>query len=98
MDAATLDALGVAGAVPCRDPECAGVAEPEQDGQTGFLACTECGHEFGYYKIETTPVPVDAQGSCAIGVPESIRRAFPGPKSVSAPVSLGLSIPVRSSL
>lgn len=101
MDNATLDALDIGAQVVCKNPECKGIAEPEQDGDHGYWACTTCGFEFGYHKIETTQLAVDAAGSCAIGVPESIRRAFSGPKDEPErpqPVALGLTIPVRSSL
>lgn len=60
-------------AVACRDPECPGVAEPEQDGDTYFHACVECGYEFNFRIIRTTTVA--GTDTCAIGVPESVRRS-----------------------
>jgi hypothetical protein len=64
-----------ADAQPCFDPECSGLAEPEIDGTHRYLECQECGSTFGYVKIQN-PVVVD---SCAMGVPEDIRRAASAP-------------------
>lgn len=66
-------------AVPCADPECLtdtgdrNLAEPEQDGDHTYYACTACGYSFGYQRLET--VAVNAEGACAVGVPEPLRRA-----------------------
>jgi len=65
-----------AGPQPCGDPECSGVAEPEQDGDCAYWACPECGYEFGYQLLGTGS---KEDGSCQIGVPESIRRAASAP-------------------
>lgn len=60
-------------AVPCRDPECAGSAEPDGDAELRFYACDTCGFEFGYSRPET--VAVSASGNCSVGIPEEIRLA-----------------------
>jgi hypothetical protein len=62
--------------VPCKDPDCPGRGEPETDGDVRYYTCLACGFEFGYSKM---PQPADS-GVCAIGVPEQVRRAFPGPR------------------
>jgi hypothetical protein len=58
--------------VPCMDPECRypqPSAEPEADGPLRYYACP-CGFEFGY------SAAAPEAGSCALGVPESVRRAL----------------------
>jgi rubredoxin len=61
--------------VPCRDPECAGLAEPDQDGEHIMYECQSCGYIFGYERLPS-PTGVDSSGgTCAIGVPEELRRA-----------------------
>ncbi len=69
-------------AVPCYDPDCTGVAEPEQDGGHRYHACTSCGYSFNYESV-----PTEA-GSCELGVPEAVRRAA----SVAPPTPLLLQI------
>ena len=65
---------------PCRNPDCTdehghhGIAEPEQDGDVRYHECTTCGYAFGYERIETLSVQVKSEGSCAVGVPEDLRR------------------------
>ena len=86
----------VAGTAPCPDTECGGTGEPEQDGDHAYLACTTCGFEFGYRKIEAQQLAVGPDGACAIGVPVALRRAVSEASERPKPVSLGLSIPVRS--
>jgi hypothetical protein len=56
---------------PCtRGPEeCVGIAEPEEDGDTRYWECQDCGHIFGY---EAAGEP--AQDSCQLGVPEAVRH------------------------
>lgn len=62
-------------AQPCFDPECGGLAEPEIDGTVRYLECQECGSTFGFVKVQN-PVKVE---SCALGVPEDVRRAASAP-------------------
>ncbi len=58
---------------PCGDPECDGTASWEQDGDhCTYWACEECGYEFDYQQI------VPQEGTCQVGIPESIRRAVGG--------------------
>jgi hypothetical protein len=61
--------------IPCRDPECAGQAEEEVDGDVRYRVCQACGFEFAYERIEVG----GEQGVCQIGVPEDLRRAASGP-------------------
>jgi hypothetical protein len=62
---------------PCYDPECAGTAEPEQDGDHRYWACAACGFAFGYEKVAQTATV------CSAGVPQS-------PAAEIEPVSLGM--------
>jgi hypothetical protein len=62
------------GLAPCRDPECAGVAEVEVDGDHRYFECMECGFCFGYERIS-----VSTDETCAIGVPEDLRRSASAP-------------------
>lgn len=59
------------GEMPCRDPECGGLAEVEIDGDHRYFECQECGFAFGYERIG---ISVQAD-NCAVGVPETLRRA-----------------------
>jgi len=65
-------------AAPCADPECLdsngrrSLAEPEADGNHRYFACPECGFTFGWQRAQ--PVAVNSEGSCAVGVPEALRR------------------------
>lgn len=86
--------VDIDGLIACADPECTGMAEPEVDGDHKYFACLACGFEFGYQKADTNLIP-SSEGTCAIGVPESIRAAFSPPQE-KKPVSLGLTIPLRS--
>lgn len=61
--------------VPCRDSECEGIAEPEQDGDHLYYHCPVCEYDFGYERVPQPALTSDAGGTCAIGVPESIRAA-----------------------
>lgn len=75
--------------VPCGDPECTGMAEPEADGELRYYACTTCGFESGY---EMTRQP---EGTCQLGVPEDVRRLAsvpPAQQSAGQPVFFGTSI------
>lgn len=56
---------------PCMDEDCEGIAEPEQDGDIRYWACTRCGTEFGYQRV-SQPQP----GACQLGLPEETRRAL----------------------
>lgn len=64
--------------VACRDPECAdaagnpSAAEPEQDGEHRYYACTTCGFAFGFERAQA--VAVNSAGTCAVGIPEDLRR------------------------
>jgi hypothetical protein len=69
--------------VKCRDPECAGQAEPEQDGDDlRYYACTTCGFEFGHVRVR------QQSGTCQLGVPETVRARFSQPAGQAAPVLL----------
>jgi hypothetical protein len=63
--------------VPCADPQCRGRAEPEEDGDHTYFECLECSYAFGFTRTETVLAYRD--GSCAVGVPEDIRRAASQP-------------------
>lgn len=45
------------------------LVEPELDGDLQYYECEECGHTWGWKKIEATD-----PGSCSLGVPEDVRR------------------------
>lgn len=66
--------------VPC--PGCGSAAEPEQDGQVTYYACTECGQEFGH-QVRAPDGPL-----CAAGLPIQAAEERPA-------VFLGATIPVR---
>lgn len=84
---------------PC--PLCGVMAEPEADGELRYWVCEneECEapyYEWGYEKIEEG---VRLEGNCAIGIPESVRRAASAPmegaiakERQAQPVELGLTI------
>lgn len=55
--------------VACGDPDCDGLAEPEQDGDVTYHACRDCGYEFNYQRLAPN------QSTCAAGLPEALRRA-----------------------
>lgn len=63
--------------VPCADPACGGRAEPEQDGDHLYYDCTQCGYTFGFTRTDTTLAHRD--NTCAVGIPEDIRRAASEP-------------------
>jgi hypothetical protein len=70
------------GSVAC--PYCGGKAEPEQDSDVIFFACTACGGEFGYRRaVQSAPV-------CAAGLPIA-----DGPAQPPQPVFLGTTIKRR---
>ncbi len=75
--------------VRCGDPECPEPqpsAQPEADGDLRYYAC-ECGYEFGHQ------MAAQDEGSCAAGVPESVRRAVSfAPAQEPQPVFLGTTI------
>ncbi len=68
----------------CPDPDCVdeqgnpSPAEPETDGDTGYHACTRCGYLFGWHTTRA-PYPGD---SCAVGIPEAVRRAASPPRAL----------------
>ena len=107
-----LDSLEISELRTCKDPECLdesgdpNVAEPEQDGDHKFWVCVECGYEFGWELVESNPTSIDAEGSCAAGVPADLRRAVSGVTEAAAAsmsqgsgkISLGLTIGKRPGL
>lgn len=54
---------------------------PEQDFDTVYLSCEECGSEFGHVRVSAEP-------DCSRGVPEAVRRAASG-----AEPAVGLGMP-----
>lgn len=64
-------------AKPCADPDCHGMAEVEQDGELKYLACPECGYEFGWERV-LPPSAIAGGESCSVGIPEATRRAVSG--------------------
>lgn len=79
---------------PC--PLCGTVTEPELDGQHIYYECQsdDCetvGYTWGYQMVQ---VP-DAANDCAIGVPESVRRAASAPvESVIAAEAARQPVPI----
>jgi hypothetical protein len=77
--------------VPCADPQCRGRAEPEQDGDHLYFECITCGYAFGFTRSETVLHPAN---TCAVGVPEDVRRAASQPMTnalrASAPPLLSI--------
>jgi hypothetical protein len=70
--------LNVSESAEC--PSCGELAEPEQDGDLTYYACS-CGYEWGYQQ------EVQQDNSCQLGVPEDIRRAAqPAPEAPSLPL------------
>lgn len=57
----------------CPDGDCGAIAEPEQDGDHRYFECTHCGYGFGYARLDT--LSVSSTSTCAVGIPEDIRRA-----------------------
>ncbi len=57
--------------IPCFDPECAGMGEPESEGDLSWFTCEVCNSEYGYERIPQTQA---SENSCQLGVPESVRR------------------------
>ncbi len=47
-------------ALPCYDPDCAGVAEPEQDGRHRYHVCVTCGYAFNYEPVADDTCPTGA--------------------------------------
>ena len=70
-------------AARCFDPECSGVAVPEQEWDTTYLVCDECGSEFGHRRVAAEP-------DCSRGVPEAVRRSVPSLAQHNAAVLLGM--------
>jgi hypothetical protein len=106
-----LDTVDVAELRDCEDRECLEengpkTAEPEQDGDHKYWACTVCGFEFGWVKIDSQPISASAEGHCAVGVPAELRRAASGVAEGAAAklergstkVPLGLTIKKRPGL
>ena len=79
-------------AEPCANPDCDNeFVEPESDGDVSYLECEVCGYAWGYRRLEER---TRIDGSCSLGVPESVRRAASAPAEQElrrgAPVSLGM--------
>jgi len=80
--------FGIDAPADCRDPECPypqPSAQPELDGDWLFYACP-CGYEFPGGRIG------QAEGTCAAGVPEAVRRAASVKPLAAPPVFLGTTI------
>jgi hypothetical protein len=58
---------------------CGGPAEPEQDGDVTYLACPECGGEFGHRKLSSGAF-------CAAGLP--VTGPEPGPPVIATTISM----------
>lgn len=85
---------------PC--PLCGAETEAEVDGDVSYYECQndDCetaGFSWGYERLEER---TRIEGACALGVPESLRRAASRPAerelSKSSPVSLGMPTLRRS--
>ncbi len=74
----------------CADPECAQVAEPEQDGDLHYWACTGCGYTFGFTYHAGAPAE-----HCAVGVPEPVRRAASAPMESALGAQHGPLLSIR---
>lgn len=80
--------------LPCANPDCDEEAvEPETDGDVRYWECGECGYAWGYERLsEATKI----EGTCALGVPESLRKAASAPAEgalrKSGVVDLGMTI------
>lgn len=91
-----IEAMG--DALPCANPDCDNeYVEPEADGDVTYHECEVCGYAWGYERLqERTRI----EGACALGVPESLRRAASAPSeqhlSKSSTVSLGMPTLRRS--
>ena len=64
--------------------------EPEVDGEYQYWECPECGYAWGWHKVEGTRV----EGSCAIGVPEAVRKAASLPAQRAQEILEGREKPV----
>jgi hypothetical protein len=51
--------------------DCETLVEPEIDGDHRYYECQVCGYAFGWSRVSDG---VKVEGSCAIGVPESVRK------------------------
>lgn len=64
-------------------PLCQEWVEPEVDGDHRYYECQECLYAWGYERVsEGTRV----EGSCAIGVPEAVRKAASLPAEKAAAI------------
>jgi hypothetical protein len=85
---------------PCFDPDCGGIAEPEQDGEhCKYWSCADCGNDFGFERLQPNVITEDADGTCQVGIPEAIRRSASqgmtkaiSEEAARAPVEIGLTI------
>lgn len=60
----------------CANPECENpMVEPDTDGEVSYFECEMCGFAFGYQKLPGMRI----EGSCALGVPEQVRKAASAP-------------------
>lgn len=57
-------------------PDCGATAEPEADGDLQFYSCSDCGREWGYRRVPAPTYQSGEDGTCAIGVPVEMRKAF----------------------
>ncbi len=73
----------------CADPDCGGVAEPEQENDLHYWNCLACGYTFGYVQAARTTYGVDPDGTCSVGIPEDIRRAASAPARAALDAQLG---------
>ena len=88
--------------VECFDPSCVdedgqrSMAEPETDLDHQYYTCKVCGNDFGWKRTEASQMAVAKDGSCQIGVPEGVRRAFsPAEEQQSKqPILLGTQIKI----
>jgi hypothetical protein len=84
----------IEGEVYCDNIE---LVEPDIDDETEYHECPECGFSWGHKKAsDATKV---TGGSCQLGIPEEVRRAYSVlPEEKDGAVSLGSSIPLRPGL
>lgn len=84
--------------VACKDPECRGRAEPEQDGDHTYVECVQCGYAFGFQRVSTPSL--NPGNTCSVGIPEDVRRAASQPMThalaASAPPLLTIGRPHAS--
>ena len=78
----------------CDNPD---LVEPDIDDETQYYECPWCGFSWGHKRA--TDVTKVSGGSCQLGIPEEVRRAYSvSPEEKTGAVSLGSSIPLRPGL